>query len=285
MEAIHTVFDGQQPGHTPVLPNDLSALYGGDLRFPTTESRPYTIANFVTTLDGVVSYNILGKSGGSEISGFNEADHFIMGLLRASADAIIVGAHTFHEAGLTPSWTGESVYPKAKDLYAHYRRQVLQKLKRPYLVIVSGSGQIDFSRAIFSNTDARIVIVTSEPGRVEIQQRLNVNPTFAEITPIAAPAPVTPDHLLALLWSRFDVHLLLHEGGPTLLGQFITAGCLNELFLTVSPQIAGRRLDQPRPGLVSGVEFSPTSAPWLHLLSTKQMGDHLYLRYLTKSAS
>jgi riboflavin biosynthesis pyrimidine reductase len=284
MEAIHTLFDSQQPGHSPVLPDELYSLYGGDLRFPLGESRPYTVANFVTTLDGVVSYNIRRKSGGSEISGFNEADHFIMGLLRASADAIIVGSHTFHEAGLTPTWTGESVYPKAKELYTQYRCEILHKSKHPYLVVVSGSGEIDFSRAIFANPDARIVIVTSESGHVELQRRFKERATSAAVTPIAAPAPVTPDYLLALLWSRFDVHLLLHEGGPTLLGQFITAECLNELFLTLSPQIAGRLLDQPRPGLVSGVEFSPQSAPWLRLLSAKQMVDHLYFRYVINSA-
>jgi riboflavin biosynthesis pyrimidine reductase len=149
---------------------------------------------------------------------------------------------------------------------------------------VSGSGEIDFSRAIFANPDARIVIVTSESGHVELQRRFKERATSAAVTPIAAPAPVTPDYLLALLWSRFDVHLLLHEGGPTLLGQFITAECLNELFLTLSPQIAGRLLDQPRPGLVSGVEFSPQSAPWLRLLSAKQMVDHLYFRYVINSA-
>ena len=52
-----------------------------------------------------------GKSGGSTISGSNPADRFIMGLLRASADAIIVGAGTLHSVSAKSLWTPEDVYP------------------------------------------------------------------------------------------------------------------------------------------------------------------------------
>ena len=54
------------------------------------------IGNFVSTLDGIVSFLIPGKEGGGEISGHDEADRFIMGLLRASADAVMVGVGTLH---------------------------------------------------------------------------------------------------------------------------------------------------------------------------------------------
>lgn len=51
-----------------------------------------TLANFVTTLDGVVSLGIPGKAGGGPISGENVHDRLLMGLLRVVSDAIIVGA-------------------------------------------------------------------------------------------------------------------------------------------------------------------------------------------------
>ena len=41
--------------------------------------RPYVFANFVSTLDGVVSYAIRGQASGSAISGSDPADRFIMG--------------------------------------------------------------------------------------------------------------------------------------------------------------------------------------------------------------
>ena len=78
-------------GHPLPLPDELTRLYGS-LHFPT--HRPYILGNFVTTLDGVVSLGNQKGSGGGDISGFNEQDRMVMGLLRAIADAVIVGAGT-----------------------------------------------------------------------------------------------------------------------------------------------------------------------------------------------
>ena len=72
--------------------------------------------------------------------------------------------------------------------------------------------------------------------------------------------------------------LLLHEDGLTLFGSFVADGCVDELFLTVGPQVAGRNMQQPpRPGFIAGVEFFPETAPWLGIVSVKQQGNHLYL--------
>ena len=88
---IHTLIDRREASEPPVLPDELRIAYGGDLWFPPSGSqRPYVIGNFVSTVDGVVSYEIAGKSGGGDISGFDEPDRFIMGLLRASADAVML---------------------------------------------------------------------------------------------------------------------------------------------------------------------------------------------------
>ncbi len=82
-----------------LLPPDLAALYGR-LQFPLHPGRPYVIGNFVSTLDGVVTLNAPGQSGGGPISGFNPHDHLVMGLLRAVADAVIVGAGTLRAVSL-----------------------------------------------------------------------------------------------------------------------------------------------------------------------------------------
>ncbi|MEH0580458.1 hypothetical protein QBA54_39845 [Streptomyces sp. B21-108] len=65
------------------LPRALAALYGGDLGFP----EPCLYANFVASLDGVVALGPEYPSSGSTISGREPADRFVMGLLRACADA------------------------------------------------------------------------------------------------------------------------------------------------------------------------------------------------------
>jgi riboflavin biosynthesis pyrimidine reductase len=90
---------------------------------------------------------------------------------------------------------------------------------------------------------------------------------------------IDPLVIIHFLRSEFGVQTLLHEGGPTLFGQFLEADALDELFLTLSPQIAGRGPHTIRPGMVQGVEFLPNSAPWFQLLSLRQRAEHLYLRY------
>ena len=79
-EIIRTLIDPREASEPSVLPEDLRLFYGGDLRFPPSgPRRPYVIGNFVSTVDGVVSYEIPGKPGGVDISGFDESDRFIIG--------------------------------------------------------------------------------------------------------------------------------------------------------------------------------------------------------------
>src|SRR5438132_13919239 len=126
MERIRTLFDHAVSPGQPILPSELHRYYDGDLRFsPALEERPHVIGNFVSTLDGVVSYAIPGKAGGGDISGFNEGDRFIMGLLRASADAVMVGAATLQEAGRRHLLTAQSINPSSSDAYERYRQSVL----------------------------------------------------------------------------------------------------------------------------------------------------------------
>src|SRR6202012_285599 len=130
MEPIRTLFATQPTkGSGTALPEGLHVRYDGNLSFPPApEERPYGIANFVSTLDGVVSFNLPGQSEGAQISNSNEEDRFIMGLLRASADAVVVGSGTLQASGPHASWLPESVFPEAKDLYRTYRTEVLRKV-------------------------------------------------------------------------------------------------------------------------------------------------------------
>ena len=135
MALVRTLIDCDEANVESALPQKLRELYDGDLHFRTSPAaRPYVIANFVSTLDGVVSYEIKGKSSGSTISGSDPADRFIMGLLRASADAIVVGAGTLRDVSAKSLWTPEYVYPDAKHLYAEYRVSAQNKPEYPLLV-------------------------------------------------------------------------------------------------------------------------------------------------------
>jgi riboflavin biosynthesis pyrimidine reductase len=73
--------------------------------------------------------------------------------------------------------------------------------------------------------------------------------------------------------------LILCEGGPHLVGDLLVAGLLDELFLTLAPQLAGRDAARPRLALVEGAAFEIATARWANLGSVRRSGDHLFLRY------
>src|ERR1700749_3234995 len=85
------------------LPAELAEAYGGDLGF----EGPRVVANFVASVDGVLALPAEAEAGGL-ISQGSEADRFVMGLLRACAGAVLVGAETFRKGeGL---WDAASIY-------------------------------------------------------------------------------------------------------------------------------------------------------------------------------
>lgn len=281
MALVRTLIDCDEGCAEPSLPKELRELYDGDLQFrAASAARPYVIANFVSTLDGVASYEMKGNSGGSAISGSDPTDRFIMGLLRASADAIVVGARTIQDVSAKSLWTPEYVFPDAKRLYAEYRIDSLHKPEYPLLAIVSGSGELELDRAVFHASKMRTVVITTSVGRDKLLHRGASIPGPFEIRVLdSSTGRVAPQEILQLLNLQFGVERVLHEGGPTLFGQFLAAGLVDELFLTLSPQIAGRDADAARPGVVAGVGFAPKTAPWFQMASLKQNAAYLYLRY------
>ena len=83
---------------------------------------------------------------------------------------------------------------------------------------------------------------------------------------------------LAALRSEFGVRSVLCEGGPRLFGSLVAAGLADELFLTLSPVLAGRDLD-PRLSLLEGAQLLPDRSVTGDLMSVRRHGSHLFLRY------
>ncbi len=278
MDPIVTLYDHErEPRET--LPAALAALFDGGLVIPHgTARRPYLIANFVETIDGVVSFGLPGQEGGGAISGENEADHAVMGLLRAVADAVIFGAGSLRvEAGHihTPAF----IYPSLAAAYDELRAQLGKGEHPPLSVVVTASGQVDLAEAMFHQPGLRVVIATTPRGA----QRLPPAdlPAGTEVAVVGADASggVSPRALLELLGQGYGVRVALHEGGSHLFTAFLEAGCVDELFLTLAPQLAGRAADALRLALVEGKAYRLEDAPWATLLSVKRAGSHLLLRY------
>ncbi len=91
---LETLLDRSSGAALP-LPPALLEQYGGALRFP--ERGTHVFANFVSTIDGVVSYGVAGQDRARDVSGGYAGDRFILALLRGVADAVIVGAGTLRK--------------------------------------------------------------------------------------------------------------------------------------------------------------------------------------------
>lgn len=244
------------------LPAGLAARYGGTLGF----EQPRLVANFVSTIDGVVS--IPSVPGSVQlIGGRSDDDRFVMALLRACADAVVMGATTVRGSA-EGRWTAESLYPESASAFAELRRD-LGRTRSPELVIVTRSGRIDPAHPAL---EAGAVIVTTDDGAARLEGRVPGASTVISLGPQI-------DLTAALGAIRGRGHaVIVSEGGPTLLGSLVRAGLVDELFLTVSPTLAGRNAGE-RLSLVEGVELLPDTRVGARLLGLRRAGAQVFLRY------
>lgn len=273
---LETIFAVERGSDLP-LPPDLLALFGR-LQFPPHQV-PYVVGNFVTTLDGVVTLNEPGHVSGGDISGFNHHDQMVMGLLRAIADAVIVGAGTLRSAP-RHRWTAQYIYPPLSAAYQQLRND-LGKLTPPLNVIVSASGNINLDLPVFRSGEVPVLIVTTPAGeqRIRAHHLPGSIPRSVQISSVHSTGSLSARAILEAVSQARQSNMILLEGGPQLMGDFLAEKCLDELFLTLAPQIAGRDGTIERPGFVTGKRFAPEHPLWGTLIGVKRSESHLFLRY------
>jgi len=255
------------------LPDALRKSYGGDLAIALRTDRPTVISNFVSTLDGVVSYNTPEQAGGGEISGFSDADHFVMGLLRAMSDVVLIGAGTLRAAH-GEAWSHRFTHPGSADALSEYRA-TLGLVPEATTAVVSRTGDIDLSHPGLSNPDVPVLIITTRAGAATLRKgRLMDHVDVAA----AGDESVEPASIVASLADR-GAHVVLCEGGPHLFGQMLRDHLVDEHFMTVAPQVAGRSPATPRLSLVEGTAFTVAEAPWFQLVDLRRSDNHLFARY------
>lgn len=268
------------------LTNHLFSLFDGDIVFPEVLSEsPYVLANFVKTVDGIISFSdVKGRDGGGEISGFNTEDVFIMGLLRTLADAVLVGANTLR---IEPKhkWTPEFIFPEAKVAFQEQKQREKINKKGEYInTFVTLSGSVPFEAPVFSDPNIKTIVFTTKDGAENIKNSgQKPDNVIIEI--------VFKDNFekeaLRILRQKYSVKILLVEGGPKVFGSFLSHNLINEIWLTESPILAGNSREANRPTLVMGEVFHPDKAPKLKIISEKynfdekenSTGDYRYFRY------
>ena len=277
-DPLESLYDASRGADLP-LPPDLAALYGS-LRLPLRPGKSHVIGNFVTSLDGVAALNVPGHLGGGPISGNDPHDRAVMGLLRSAADAVIVGAGTLR-ASPRHLWTAEYIFPPLAPSYRELRA-ALGKEGTPLNVVVSASGGIDLDLPVFSSGSVRALIVSTPEGADRIRGRSL--PPAVTIAPVGEMGRIDAGAILSSVDRACRGELILVEGGPRLMAEFLAEGRLDELFLTLAPQIAGRDGSGERPGFVAGRTFAPEDPLWGDLVGVKRGGSHLFLRYSFASA-
>src|SRR5712691_2197071 len=195
------------------LPAELAELYDGGLGFP----EPCLYANFVSSIDGIVALDGEGRSG-SIISGASVADRFIMGLLRACAEEVVVAGGTFR-ATRGHRWTAEHVFPPLAAAFGELRAgRGLPPV--PRLVVVSASGRLD---AAHPALEGPALVLTTTGGAARLRGRL---PAGCEVRAMGDQRPSAAAVMEAIRSDGSGV--ILTEGGPSFLGPVVAAGLLRE---------------------------------------------------------
>lgn len=222
-----------------------------DLVAAALDARPYVITNFALTLDG--SATIRGRSGpiGSD------ADTAMLVALRTTVDAVMIGAGT-----MRAEHYGRVVGDPAK----RQRRERLGLPHDPLMVIVSGSLDLPWDAPLFTGGGGRVLIATASES--------DPPPTATSVRVVRHPGRVDLAALLEQLRRERGVRALLCEGGPTLHGQLIEAGLVDELFVTHAPKVAGGA----GPGLVVGLSAGERGLELAWLLDEPRTGE-LFARY------
>jgi len=252
------------PSGDPATAQEIVASFGLDALAASGppgvggRERPYVVLNMISTVDGRASLG--GRSGALG----NRADRELFHGLRTAVDAVMAGAGTVRAERYGRIIPDES------------RRRLRRERglsDEPLACIVSGRLSLEADIPLLADPAAKVAIVTSSTASLQ--------GVAAQVDYIRAERDGRLDlpAALAELRERFAVRTLLCEGGPHLGAQLLGAGLLDELFLSLSPLLAGDDLSAGGDALriLAGAALSPPVE--LELLSVLQSESHLFLRY------
>jgi 5-amino-6-(5-phosphoribosylamino)uracil reductase len=214
------------------------------------EGRPWVMVNFISSADGGTA--IGGKSSGLG----DDDDKALFQAMRAVADVIMVGSGTVE---------AENYRPVTLDDDRRERRVAAGLPEVPVLAIVSGRLGFDPEARVFSDPQHRPMVITgpdAEPAKLAL---------IGDSADMVFLDDVTPAAILDRLGAA---RVILCEGGPTLVGQFVTEHLVDELNLTIAPTMIAGRSARVAHG-------APAEPPLDMRLDRALFGDRsLFLRYL-----
>lgn len=207
-----------------LLPEPAGGVTAWELYRPAEPDRPLLRLNMVVGVDGAAA-DAQGHTAG--LGG--ESDWEVFRTLRAQSDVVLVGAGTARAEGYGPA--------RLRSDLAARRRDDLGRPVPPAIVLVSRSLQLDPHSPIFTDAAVPTTVVTcaaADPDRRAALERVGR-------VLVAGDAHVD---LAAGLGRVRDAigPVVTCEGGPRLNAGLLRAGVVDELCVTVAPQLVGMPL-------------------------------------------
>jgi riboflavin-specific deaminase-like protein len=223
---------------------------------PPAGERPRVFLNMACTADGRATLG--GRSGPIG----NRADRELFHALRASVDAVLVGAGTVR---------AERYRRLVRDEAQRRLRHDRGLAEEPLACIVSASLTLSPETVpLLADPAARVVIITPSP----VGELPGATPEYVRA---AREGQLDLQAALAELHARWGVRTVLCEGGPHLNSALLTAGLVDDLFLSLAPKLGGGDNQGASLRIVSGPEFDPPVA--LELRDALESESNLLLRY------
>jgi riboflavin biosynthesis pyrimidine reductase len=287
MRNFNILFDDAEPAACQHPAYDLY----GKLGFPPPPSdRPWIYSNFVQSLDGIASFKGRHATGG-DISQLAE-DRWLMDLLRAHADAVLLGVNTLMEETHLAGDRGPIYSIEDVDIRSLRQKLGLGKEKN---IFVTGAARLNLSDyRVFDSDAVEPFIITTTAGERQLVHKTS----HPHVKVIISGESMFVDLAEAMrtLKQVYGINRLLCEGGPTLYGYMSHAGLIDEKFLTISPVEVGfyvpreqepaeaERSNPPkeRPTTFMAPGFTKEDAPWWQWMSCRRVGDHQFNRYRRK---
>jgi len=217
---------------------------------------PFVFSNFAMTADGKIAF-----ASGNFVPFGSARDREHMMELRATADAIICGATTV-DVTETVLGTGGEKFRKLR------LKNGLPEF--PLRIVVSGTGSIDADAPIFQKHFSPVIVLTTKRIAKSKLAKLRA----AAQVKICDEGEIDFRAAFAWLRKKWNVRRLLCEGGGELHGALIRAGLVDELHLTVCPEIFGGRHS---PTIAEGYGFlSVADAGRFTLKSMKRVENELF---------
>ncbi len=246
--------------------------------------RPWIFANFVQTVDGIVS--LLGaEASGSDISQSPE-DRWLMDLLRAHADAVLIGMGTLRvETGLGRPGPRGPVFRIVDPAIRELREKLRRGPERN--IFLTGSSDIQLERyAAFDGKQVDPFLLTTPSVDEKLAPQLRQRPHVGVIV-CGEGQRVDLEAAMLILRHHFGIRYLLCEGGPTLYSNLLELDLIDEKFLTVSPIEVGSHMPQPEGSMdyladaahrLCRRTFRREAVHW-EWLSCRKVGDHQFHRF------